>query len=184
MPESSYSVLIDNIKVGHIVSDISSFEKEIIYNLRKMSTSEIANLPDVGEGLEHSIKKCANSCNSIIEFLNLIKSKRYTNTRLQRILIYVLLGITKKDMQISKKVTPYVRVLGFNDSGKYLLSEIAKANPKLHIVTSVKKFEDECRNNNLKSMLAKDIYATNVFTLGYEFDSHANLDYTNSIIKL
>ena len=184
MPESSYSVLIDNIKVGHIVSDISSFEKEIIYNLRKMSTSEIANLPDVGEGLEHSIKKCANSCNSIIEFLNLIKSKRYTNTRLQRILIYALLGITKKDMQISKKVTPYVRVLGFNDSGKYLLSEIAKANPKLHIVTSVKKFEDECRNNNLKSMLAKDIYATNVFTLGYEFDSHANLDYTNSIIKL
>ena len=122
VPAPSYGILMDNIKQGHIIPDLSVFERQIIYNLRKMSLSEIAELPDVSEGLENSIKKVANSCNTVNEFLNLIKSKRYTSTRIQRILIYSLLGITKKDMALSKKVNPYIRVLGFNKRGKFLSS--------------------------------------------------------------
>ena len=149
-----------------------------------MSIAEIAELPDVGEGLENAIKNTANSCNSIVEFLNIIKSKRYTNTRLQRILLYTLLGITKKDIALSKKLTPYIRVLGFNDKGKYLISEISKANPKLEIITSVKKYMDTSNNKNSKYMLEKDIWATNVYTIGFEYDSWNNLDYTHKIIKI
>lgn len=147
-----------------------------------MEVREIAELPDVSEGLESAIKNAANSCNSIVEFLNIIKSKRYTTTRLQRILLYTLLGITKKDMTISKKVQPYVRVLGLNKRGKFLISEIAKANPKLEIVTSVKRFIDGNSNKNLTTMLDKDIWATNVYTLGYEEDSWNNLDFTKKIV--
>ena len=183
MPKESYSILMDNIKVGHIVSDISSFEKEILYALRKMSLEDIANLPDVTEGLENILKKAANSCNSVVEFLDIVKSKRYTNTRIQRILLYALLEITKKDMQNSKKVNPYIRVLGMTERGEFLLSEIVKANPKLQVITSVKKFEDSCNNKYLMQMLKKDIFATNIYTLGYEFASSANLDYTKKIVK-
>ncbi len=182
VPENTFSTLLENIKVGHVVSDLSVFEKQIIYNLRKMSVQEIAELPDVSEGLEHAIKNAANSCNSVVEFLNIIKSKRYTNTRIQRILLYALLGITKKDMALSKKAIPYVRVLGFNNKGKYLISEIAKANPKLEIITSVKKYMDTSNNKNSKYMLEKDIWATNVYTIGYEYDSWNNLDYTHKLI--
>lgn len=182
LPPSSYSILMQNIKVGHAVPDLSAFEKEIIYTLRKMSIEEIKNLPDVSEGLEFSIKNAANSCNSVIEFLNIIKSKRYTTTRLQRILLYSILGINKKDMEISKKINPYVRVLGFNEKGKFLLSEISKANPKLNIITSVKKFIDSNNNKNLDLLLSKDIWATNVYTLGYEYDSLGNLDFTHKLI--
>ncbi len=184
VPESTYSILLDNVKIGHIIPDLSVFEREIIYLLRKMSIAEIAELPDVGEGLENAIKNTANSCNSIVEFLNIIKSKRYTNTRLQRILLYTLLGITKKDIALSKKLTPYIRVLGFNDKGKYLISEISKANPKLEIITSVKKYMDTSNNKNSKYMLEKDIWATNVYTIGFEYDSWNNLDYTHKIIKI
>ena len=184
VPESTYSILLDNVKIGHIIPDLSVFEREIIYLLRKMSIAEIAELPDVGEGLENAIKNTANSCNSIVEFLNIIKSKRYTNTRLQRILLYTLLGITKKDIALSKKLTPYIRVLGFNDKGKYLISEISKANPKLEIITSVKKYMDTSNNKNSKYMLEKDIWATNVYTIGYEYDSWNNLDYTHKLITL
>lgn len=182
MPEPSYTNLIKNIKVGHVVPDLSVFEKEIIFNLRKMSIYDISQLPDVSEGLEFAIKNAANSCNSLVELLNIIKSKRYTQTRIQRILLYSLLGITKKDIAISKKTQPYVRVLGFNEKGKYLISEVAKANPKLNIITSVKKFTDKNLNRNLKSMLEKDIWTTDVYTIGYEYDSWSNLDYTNKII--
>ena len=184
VPESTYSILMDNIKQTHIVPDLSVFERQIFYNLRKMSIEEIRNLPDVTEGLEFSIKKAANSCNSIYEFLNIIKSKRYTSTRLQRILLYSLLGITKKDMELSKKVTPYIRVLGLNNKGKFMISEIAKANPKLEIITSVKRFLDNSNNKNLKTMLNKDIFATDVYTLGFTYDSCSNLDFTKKIITL
>lgn len=184
MPASSYSILIQNIKAGHVVPDISVFEKEIIYTLRKMKTSEIANLPDVSEGLEFAIKNATNSCNTFTEFMNIIKTKRYTNTRLQRILLYALLGITKKDIALSKKVQPYVRVLGLNKRGKFLISEIVKANPKLEIITSVKRFTEDNSNKSLQTMLDKDIWATNVFTIGYEEDSWNNLDFTQKIVTL
>ena len=182
VPENTFSILLENIKVGHVVPDLSVFEKQIIYNLRKMSIQEIAQLPDVSEGLENAIKNAANSCNSVIEFLNIIKSKRYTNTRLQRILVYALLGITKKDIDLSKKAIPYIRVLGFNNKGKYLISEVARANPKLEIITSVKKYLDTSNNKNSRYMLEKDIWATNVYTIGYEYDSWNNLDYTHKLI--
>lgn len=182
VPENSFSTILENIKIGHVLPDLSTFEKQIIYNLRSMSIEEIANLPDVSEGLEYAIKNAANSCNSIVEFLSIIKSKRYTSTRLQRILLYSLLNITKKDMQISRKTIPYIRVLGFNERGRYIISEVARQNPKLEIVTSVKKYLDSCNNRNLQLMLSKDIWSTNVYTIGYEYESLNNLDYTHKMV--
>lgn len=182
MPANSYRILYNSIQKGHFVKDITSFEKEILYVLRKMSIKEIANLPDVSEGLEHAIKNAANSCNTIEEFMNIIKTKRYTNTRIQRILLYALLGITKEDMKNSAKVQPYIRVLGMNKKGKDLISVISHSNPNLNIITSVKKYMDSNSNKALQSMLNIDINATNTYTLGYEKDSWSNLDFTHNMI--
>ena len=184
VPKNSYALLQEEIKRGNIVMGLESFEKEILYTLRKMTIKEIQNLPDVTEGLENNIKNAANSCNNLQDLMNIIKSKRYTQTRIQRILLYSLLGITKKDMEIARKITPYTRVLGFNEKGKEMLSDICHINPKINIVTSVKKFMDNSSNKNLKKMLEKVIFASNVYTLGYAYDSWANLDYTNKLIVL
>ena len=184
MPTASYSILMQNMKAGHMIRDLCVFEKQIIYNLRRMEPSEIAELPDVSEGLEFAIKNAANSCNTLSEFFSIIKSKRYTSTRIQRILVYALLGITKKDMMMSKKVQPYIRVLGLNKRGKFLISEIVKENPDLQIITSVKRFAEDNSNKNLQAMLNKDIWATNVYTLGYEEDSCSSLDFTKKIVTL
>lgn len=182
IPTSSYMLLKEEIRKGSFVLDILKFEKEILYNLRKMTVSEIAELPDVTEGLEHVIKNAANSCNSILDLMDMVKSKRYTQTRIQRILLYALLGITKRDMANARKVIPYVRVLGFNKNGREMLSEICKENRRINMITSVKKFEELNLNKTLKEMLDKDIFATNVYTLGYEYNSSANLDYTNKMV--
>ena len=181
VPEATFDILEENIKKGTFVKNISVFDKEFIYTLRKMSTDEIANLPDVSEGLEFALKSAVNQCNSVVELLSFINTKRYTKTRLQRILLYAILGITKQDMKISMSTIPYVRILGFNEKGKELLSEISKRNKKLEIITSVKKFIDKKSNDNLKLILDKDIWATDVYTLGFEYDSKANLDYTHKL---
>lgn len=181
MPRNSYLKLGEELKNGHYVIDLSRFEKEIIYTLRKMPVADVAKLPDVSEGLENSIKNAADSCNTLEELINIVKTKRFTQTRIQRILLYALLGIDKKKMETSRKITPYVRVLGFNNKGKELISEMMNLNPKLNVVTSVKKYVDEVANKNLKEMLETDILATNIYTLGYHSDSYSNLDYTNKI---
>ncbi len=184
IPRSSYILLGQELKKGHYVLDLSKFQKEILYILRKMTLEEIRNLPDVSEGLENAIKNAADSCNNIIDLVNIIKSKRYTQTRIQRILIYALLGIDKKMMETSKKIVPYARILGSSEKGKKLISEIIGKNPKINMVTSVKKFLETSKNKNLKEMLKLDIYATNVYTLGYEQDSWSNLDYTSKIVTI
>ena len=184
VPSSSYSLLMACLNDGYIVPDLNIFEKEIFYILRKMSVEEIANLPDVSEGLEFSIKKAANSCNNIDDFLNIVKSKRYTVTRLQRILLYALLNISKKDIELSKKIEkPYVRILGFNENGKRLVSQIALNHPEITLITSVKKFIDSNSNKDLQIMFDKDIFATDVYSLGFENNSFGNLDFKNGIIK-
>lgn len=179
---SSYTILREEISKGHFVIDFSRFEKIALYNLRLMSLDDIKKLPDVSEGLEHLIKKAALSCNTVSDFVNIVCSKRYTKTRIRRILLYSLLGITKKDIDISKKIVPYVRVLGFNDKGKNLVSQIKRNNPGIKIVTSVKKFIDSNSNKNLQVLMNKDISATNVYTLGFENDSWGNLDFSRKIV--
>ena len=185
VPRSTYKILSRQIRDGNIVLGLENFEKEIIYTLRKMSIREIANLPDVSEGLENLIKNSADNCNNMSKLIANIKTKRYTQTRIQRILLYALLGIDKKMMEDSKKVTPYVRVLGFTNKGKELISEINKRNPKINMITSVKKFiekNNKPSNRTIMQMLQKDIFATDVYTLGFDFESKANLDFTNNMI--
>lgn len=176
MPNVSYDILIKNIENKNYVKDINIFEKQIIYNLRKMSLEEISNLPDVSEGLEHLIKTAAISSNNLNDLINSIKSKRYTLSRINRILLYSLLNISKDDINLSKKITPYIRILAFNDNGKKLLSAISKANPNINLVTSVSKFMDNCTDNKLKYLLEKDIFATNVYSL-YLNNMQGNMDY-------
>lgn len=184
VPVSSYNLLMKEIEEGHLVIDISKFEKEILYAIRSLSADDIKNFPEVTEGLENAIKNASNSCNNLSELINIVKSKRYTQTRIQRILLYILLNITKKDMYLSRRNIPYARILGYSPQGKELISEIYKANPKITLITSVKNFLDSSNNKTYKYMLNKDILATNIYTLAYSNNSTANLDYTKKIVTL
>ena len=143
MPLSSYSILKQCINHGHALNSLSVFEKEILYTIRMLDAKELTEFPDVSEGLENLLKKAADSCNNISDLIKIVSSKRYTATRIQRILTYILLDITKKDMMLSKKVTPYARILGFNEKGKKLISQIVAENPSIEFVSSVKKFIKE-----------------------------------------
>ena len=176
MPKSSFDVLKNCIKNGEFVNDISIFSNIIIYKLRTMTIEEIRNLPDVSEGLEYTIKKAVDSTNNFEELISLIKSKRYTRTRINRILLYALLDINKEYYNGTNK--SYIRVLGFSEKGKILLSKINKQNPNLEIITSIKKYLDKNLDNTL---LQLDIKATNIYTLGYKNNSKANLDFIKKL---
>lgn len=184
VPKISYNVIQNRLKYGQFVPSIKSFEKEILYKLRTMELSDIANIADITEGLEFKIQKAAQSCNTLDELTEMIKSKRYTQTRINRILLYLLFSITKQDMENSKKYLPYLRILGTTENGKKLLADVAKSKKAPPLVISVKKFMEENKNKFYQELLKKDILATNIYTLAYEKNSKANLDYTKKLITI
>lgn len=178
IPDFSYEVLAEDIENGNAVLSLKAFEKEIIYILRTIDNENLKNIPDVPENMLSNLKKIACSTNSLDELITALKNKSITQARIQRILLYILLGITKSDMELSKRITPYVRVLGMSENGKKMLSDISK---DINVITSVKAFEKTCDDSDLLRMLEIDKKATDIYTLAYVKDSVANLDYTTRI---
>ena len=178
IPDFSYDVLTKNIRNGNAVLSLKAFEKEIIYILRTIDNEKLKDIPDVPENMLSNLKKVAYSTNSLDELITVLKNKSITQARIQRILLYVLLGITKSDMELSKKITPYVRVLGMSENGKKILSDLPK---DINVITSVKTFEKNCDDSDLLRILEIDKRATDIYTLAYAKDSVANLDYTMRI---
>lgn len=178
IPDFSYEVLAEDIENGNAVLSLKAFEKEIIYILRTIDNEKLKNIPDVPENMLSNLKKIACSTNSLDELITALKNKSITQARIQRILLYILLGITKSDMELSKRITPYVRVLGMSENGKKMLSDISK---DINVITSVKAFEKTCDDSDLLRMLEIDKKATDIYTLAYVKDSVANLDYTTRI---
>ena len=185
VPFETYELMEQKQEKKEIIKNLSVFEKEILYTLRKMNVQDIANLPDVSEGLEYRIKEAANISNDLESLIHNIKTKRFVESRLRRILLYALLDIKEKDINMSKKTIPYIRILGFNKHGKRIISAIATNNPSIKIIVSLKKFIETNTSSSLKNMILKDILATNIYTLGYESNSGiANLDYTHKIVEI
>lgn len=81
--------------------------------------TEIAQLYEISEGLENRIKSAVLDSKNFNELLTLAKTKRYTRSRLKRILTYLALGITKDFVQESLSA-PYLRVLAVKHSGELL----------------------------------------------------------------
>lgn len=178
LPDFSINTIQENIKSGKLVYSLKNFEKEILYTLRKMTIQDLENIPDIPENLLNKFKTSSNSCNSLEELIKNLKNKSITQARIQRILLYILLGITKQDMEFSKQATPYVRILGTSQKGKELLSNIPNC------ITSVKQFENTCNSKELLRMLEIDKFATDIYTLAYTQDSKSKLDYTTPLIML
>lgn len=94
------------------------------YQLERSSVEELRNIYQMDEGMEYRLKKILPQANSFDEFIQLLKNKRWTWARLQRLCIYVLLGITKEHVNQhfeSIRELKEVTVLGFNETGREYL---------------------------------------------------------------
>lgn len=141
---------------GNIAS-VSTLERVILYKLRTSSLDGIKELPDVGQGLEYRIREAASG-NSINEVLSTIKTKRYTMARIKRIIMCMLIGIKKGDMD---NLPPYGRILAMNKRGAEILAQ-AKNKKKIPFDTSLAKLRENdavCRRFAEIESNASEVYA-------------------------
>lgn len=98
-------------------------ERAILAKLRTMTDGEFEALPYGSEGLWRKFLHASRREATLESILEATKSKRYTRSRLQRMVLCAFLGITQRDLEAE---VPYCRVLAFNDTGRMLLRQVKK----------------------------------------------------------
>lgn len=126
MPKTSYKLLKESVK-DFGLPDHELFNDLCMFVLKTANADKIKNIYDVSEGLENRFLDCVKDKKMLSETLLDVKSKRYTYTRLKRIVLRLLLDIKKETIEKLYKVEklPYIKVLGFNCENQDLLSEIS-----------------------------------------------------------
>lgn len=139
------------------ISSMKNCESAILSKLRRMTKDDFAKIEDVNEGLENRIYDAVRKATSLEELYDLIKSKRYTHSRIRRIILRAYLDI----YEIPKEV-PYIRILGFNEKGKKLLSDMKKNSTK-PIITKI----SDCDDNTI-TFFEQECKFTDLYNLGYK----------------
>jgi len=108
------------------------------YKIINQSAEELHGIYQMVEGLEYKFKKEIMTSTNFEQFVEQVKSKRYTMARIRRLLLYTLLNI--KESEINNVYdNPYLRILGFNKSGQKYLNNLK--NDDLNLITRVGKKE-------------------------------------------
>lgn len=95
-------------------------EKAILSRLRTMTDGEFEALPFGSEGLWRKLMHAAREKATVEEIATATKSKRYTRSRIDRMILCAFLGLTQQDLS---SPAPYCRVLAFNDTGREILKQ-------------------------------------------------------------
>jgi predicted nucleotidyltransferase len=140
--------------------NISHFEKELLFILRRASRESLAKYREVNEGLDFKLKYLSSRVTSYDELVEGLKSKRYTQTKINRLLINILLGIEKREYDLSKE--GYLRILGFDDIGRKIIHDM-KETATLPIITNINKVSEQLKSNPL---LELDIKASDLYAMG------------------
>ena len=135
---------------------LAAGERAILARLRTMTDEEFEALPYGSEGLWRKFMHACRSKATIEEIIAATKSKRYTRTRLDRMMMCAFLGLTEADM---KTPAPYTRVLAFNDRGRAVLKEAKKTG--IFLNAGERQDSDYCR----REFIMGDLYGLFAETL-------------------
>ncbi len=159
-------------------TNFALLDKAIMFKLRTLSIEDIKKAPDISEGIENRIFESIKTAASFEELLSNIKTKRYTMARIRRILMCAAFGI---DNSYLKKKPPYVKILGYTEKGKELLSEISKKSdiPLIVSAKDIDKLDDFG-----KKVFESENLSTDLFSLAYNPPINCGLEYTLPIVKI
>lgn len=142
-------------------TDYSVLEDLCLYKMKEISGYELEKYYDVSEGLHNRLKLAAMNAVRFDDFINEVKTKRYTMARIKRICLYTLFDITKVVYQNALDTAPYLYVLALSKARKDILSEAKKISPNVLL-----RYSDGNKvDKDIKAMLKLDFRAQGVLSL-------------------
>ena len=139
VPASTLRILEREWAAGRAPVSWQSFAPQLLHTLATSTAERLAGLHGMTEGLQHRLLQALPGLTeaNFDPLLTALKTKRYTRTKLQRVLLSVLLGHESGELQPDRLRTgvQYIRVLGFSSTGQALLARMRK-QAKLPILLS------------------------------------------------
>lgn len=160
MPESACRILADSSYPLLFEEDFSALLGHSL-----LLTDSFTGYADSTEDLSNRICRMRTEYRSLPDFLEKLKTKEVTYTRLARLLLHILLEIRESDYTLGKSLnyTPYARVLGFRESASPLLSAL-KTSSAVPLVTSPRD-QKAPLNEDARALLEKDLFAGRLYRL-------------------
>lgn len=131
------------------------------YVITMQSSTQIQTYHLVDEGIENLLKKNILFTDNYSDLVTSLTSKRYTRTRIQRMLMHILMQNTKDEIKTAMTVD-YIKILKMNQHGQQYLHQIKKSCP-FHIITLLSQYSHpaldlEIKATKLLALLDHDIY--------------------------
>ena len=145
----------------HAALAAGGYDAQLLWQLLLLSPQQLAERCEASEGLENLLSKAAD-CASLQSALAACSSKRYTASRIRRLLLQILLDLPKAVWQ--QQAPAYLRVLAFNDTGRQLLHTM-KTNAQLPIISKLGK-NALCNDSvTYRTQLSAEVTATDLWSL-------------------
>lgn len=191
IPFKSWKILKREIKLGRYVKNNSQYviTAKIIDQLRRMTKKDLLDYKNISNGFENRLLKKAAAQIEIKKFVENVKAKNLTESRLKRILLQIYFGLDSKKINcIEKKAPHYIRVLGVRKNKEHLLSKLKKES-ELKLILNPSSQINSIDLEKYKSMdlsLSYDLLASDLYALLYENKkySNANRDFYQKFIKV
>lgn len=126
------------------------------YRLIQSDPEDLKEIYEAEEGLENRLISAATESNHFHEFMQAIKTKRYTWTRLQRLCVHILTNAKKDRMKPTARAS-YLRLLGMTTAGQTYLNQMKK-NFGLPLVSKASSFKG--------NEIDLDIKAARIYAMG------------------
>ena len=144
-----------------------------------LSADELNSVYGAEEGLGSKLKENFRYADSYEKLIESLKSKRYTRTRIQRVLVHTLLGLTRDDVINAKN---YIRILGFSAKGAEHLRNLKKSGgPGLPLIENIKKDLNE--HPELAGTFSLDVAASDLYNTMCQRDLYINSEYVKKPLK-
>ena len=152
----------------------------IIRKVLQSSAGELNGIFGAEEGLGNIMKARVRYWKTYEDIVDDLKSKRYTRTRIERVLVHTLLGIKREDLLCASK---YIRVLAFDEKGSKYLKQAKKSGEcKLPIITNINRDKDAFPE--IQATLEKDILAADIYNLACGRDLYAHSEYVKKPVAI
>lgn len=189
LPASSHLIIEREIQRGAGPVFQHYLEPLILYRLRTMPLAELRQINEVTEGLEYRLKEASLRCGTWDELRHTVKSKRYSMTKINRLLLYVLLNIQAQHIEEFDQTEPfYYHVLAFSSRGQYLLQQMQRWSnlPIFSRGSQVKEAFDGKLGSSVQDMISLDVMATDLYNLLLPSPSlrSGRLDFTTSPLRI
>lgn len=177
VPEITREILVEN---RERLADDEKLFPLLVQKLLLSDTDELNAVFGAEEGLGGKLKSRLRYYTSYEDIVESLKSKRYTRTRIGRMLALTLMGVRREDVKAAKN---YIRVLAFDEKGSRYIKQIKKIGScELPIITNINR--EAGLFSEIMPTLEKDILASDLYNLACGRDLYENSDYVKMPVRI